>query len=364
MSLFGTLPRYVARRVLLTIGSVFALCLVLIFMIDLVELLRIAGKTGNVSMLAIFGIVLLRLPSFAELTMPFAVLTGTIGAFLLLNRSAEIVVTRAAGMSVWQFMLPGLLTAAALGLMSNLLYNPLAASARAASERAYATAFGEESSLLNTRSAGSWLRQDGVDGSSVMSAAAASNQGRSLSGAQIIQFDRHGDFVENVEAQHAELRDGFWELTNATVERPRATPEHYANYEISTYLTPTQVQETLGSEFSVSVWQLPALIDLAERAGLPATAFRVQFAALLSRPLQFAVMVLLAGTVALRTFRFGKIQTRVVVGLLFGFGFFILAEVTRQMGVAGLCSSMAAAFGPVIVAGMVSITVLLHQEDG
>lgn len=364
MTVFGILPRYIALRVLLTIASVFALVLVLIFMIDLVELLRIAGKTGKVSMLSIMGIVLLRLPSFAELTMPFAILTGTIGAFLMLNRSAEIVVTRAAGMSVWQFLMPGLITAALLGLLSNMLYNPLAASARAASEQAYAVAFGEQASLLSASSAGQWLRQDGIDGSSVMSAAAASNQGRSLSGAQIIQFDRRGSFVESIQATHAELREGYWELTNTTVERPRGVPEHYANYEISTYLTPAQVRETLGSEFSVSIWQLPALIDLAEKAGLPATTFRVQYASLLSRPLQFAVMVLLAGTVALRTFRFGKIQSKVIVGLLFGFGFFIVAEVARQMGVAGLTTAVAAAFAPVVVAGMMAVTVLLHQEDG
>ena len=40
--MFGTLSRYIAARVLLMIGAVFVLCMVLIFMIDLVEMLRIA----------------------------------------------------------------------------------------------------------------------------------------------------------------------------------------------------------------------------------------------------------------------------------------------------------------------------------
>ena len=78
MTGIGILQRYIAKRVLSTIGSVFALCLVLIFMIDLVELLRIAGKTGSIAMGSILLIVLLRLPSFAELTMPFAILSGTL----------------------------------------------------------------------------------------------------------------------------------------------------------------------------------------------------------------------------------------------------------------------------------------------
>ena len=360
----GILARYIAARVVMMIAGVFMLCMVLIFMIDLVELLRIAGKTGKVPIGTVLTIVLLRLPSFAELTLPFAILTGSIGAFLLLNRNAEIVVTRAAGMSVWQFVVPGLLAAFAIGVLNDTLYNPLAANARAASERAYGLAFGEQSSLLDTRSAGQWLRQDGVDGSSVLNAQSSADQGKSLTGVEVIQFDANGSFVEHVSAASALLHDGYWELSKAVVTRPRNVPEHYANFQVSTYLTPTQVNESLGSEFSVSFWQLPNLIDLAERAGLPATAFRVQYASLIARPLLFAVMVLLAATVALKTFRLGKIQTKVVAGLLFGFGFFILSEVVRQMGVAGLCSSTAAAFGPVAVAGLMSATVLLHQEDG
>jgi len=362
--LFGTLSRYIASRVLMTIGAVFLLCLVLIFMLDLVELLRIAGKTGKVPFLSVTAIVLMRLPSFAELTMPFAILTGTIGAFLMLNRSAEIVVTRAAGMSVWQFVWPGVVVALALGLFAVGAYNPFAAAARAASERAYGQAFGEQSSLLDSGDAGQWLREDGIDGSSVLSASSSADQGQKLAGVKVVQFDHKGSFVEDIRADGAELHDGFWQLTNAVVARPRAVPEHYAVYQISTYLTPAQVQESLGSEFSVSFWQLPSLIELAQRSGLPANAFRVQYSSLLSRPFLFAVMVLLAGTVALRTFRFGKIQTMVVIGLLFGFGFFIMAEVVRQMGVAGLCSSTAAGFAPVAVAGLMSVTVLLHQEDG
>ncbi len=364
MSLFGVIPRYIAKRVFLTICSVFVLVMVIIFMIDLVEILRIAGRSGSVPMTSVLWIVLLRLPSFAELTMPFAILAGTIGAFLALNRNAEIVVTRAAGMSVWQFLAPGLAVALALGVFANTTYNPMAAAARAKSEAVYAEAFGEKSSLFSGSAAVQWLRQDGVDGSSVMSATTTANQGRSLAGVQVVQFDRRGAFVEHVEAQRAELRDGYWDLTNAIVERPRAAPEHFESYQVSTYLTPTEVNETLGSEFSVSFWQLPGLIQLAERAGLPAKAFRVQYASLLTRPIQFAIMVLLAGTVALRTFRFGKIQTKVVGGLVFGFGFFVLAEVSRQMGVAGLISSMASVLVPVAIGGFASVTVLLHQEDG
>ena len=56
---------------------------------------------------------------------------------------------------------------------------------------------------------------------------------------------------------------------------------------------------------TVSFWELPGLIEVAEKAGLSASRFRVQYEILLSRPLLLMVTVLLAATVSLRSFRGG-----------------------------------------------------------
>lgn len=360
----GTLSRYIAKRFLRAIGSVFLLCIVLIFMIDFLELLRNAGKTGDVPVSAILVIGLLRIPSFAELTLPFAVLTGAIGAFLTLNRSSELVITRAGGMSVWQMLFPGLAVAVLLGIGTNMVYSPLAAIARTESERLFAKAYNEEVNLFRSGRTSQWLRQSGVDGSSVMEAGTSADQGMALSAVTVMQFDHTGSFVEAIDAKSAALRDGYWELSEAVVSRPGQRPESFGTYQVSTFLTPAEVKESLGSDLSFSYWQLPDMIALAEKAGLKATSLKVQYAMMQARPLLFAIMIVLAATVSLRTFRFGKIQTKVVVGLLGGFAFFILAEVSRQLGTAGLTSAWVSAWIPTAVAGFLSLTVLLHQEDG
>ena len=48
----------------------------------------------------------LKLPHMAQEIMPFAILFGTMMAFWRLTRSNELVVARAAGVSVWQFLTP------------------------------------------------------------------------------------------------------------------------------------------------------------------------------------------------------------------------------------------------------------------
>ncbi len=363
MNLTGTLPRYIAARFVRTIGGMFALCLVLIFMIDFLELLRNAGKVGGVSIAAVAWIVILRLPSFAELTLPFAVLGGSIGAFLTLSRTSELVIVRAGGMSVWQLVLPGVLVASLLGLLANVAYSPLAASARAEAERVFATAFGEEMNLLSGTTAG-WLRQDSLEGSSVLQAKASADQGLSLTGVKVLRFNKAGVFIESLDARRAELQSGYWLLSEVIVSKSGAPPKRHATFKVTTPLSPEEVRQSLGSVLSLSYWQLPAMISLAEKAGLPATDFKVQYAIMQARPLLYGIMVLLAATVSLRTFRFGNIQTKVVVGLIGGFALFILGEVSRQLGVSGLISATVAAWVPTAVAGFASITVLLHQEDG
>jgi lipopolysaccharide export system permease protein len=54
----------------------------------------------------------------------------------------------------------------------------------------------------------------------------------------------------------------------------------------------------------------------------------------------------------------------VATGIIGGLGFFLLTEVSRQIGLSGLAPAVVAIWLPVLIAGLASLTVLLHQEDG
>jgi lipopolysaccharide export system permease protein len=359
-----TLRRYVAKRFLFSILGAFIVCACLIFMIDMVELLRMSRRATDLSGTTLLWMGLLRLPAFSEILLSFAVLVGSIGALLSLNRKSELTVMRSAGMSAWQFLRPGLTVVLLLGVMAVTLFNPLAAAARSEAEQLTAEIFGREAGLLAASGEGSWLRQDGADGQSVINARATSNQGLSLAGVIAFQFDPDGRFVERMDAERAVLQDGYWELHRTTVSRPLREPEFFDTYSLSTHLNRERVGDALGSEIAVSFWQLPNLIQASEKAGLSASKYRMQHALLMSRPGLMLAMVILAATVSLRSFRSGGIQTMVLMGMIGGIGFFLLAEISRQVGAAGLLSPALAVWVPIALALLVSLTVLLHQEDG
>lgn len=362
--LLGTLGRYLAIRFVLATLATFAVCATLIVMIDLVELLRLSGRAGNVPSLSIAWIALLRMASHVEILLPFCVMVGSGVTLIMLNRRSELAVMRAAGISAWQFLSPGLVVAAVLGILSTAVFNPVASQTRAEADRLFADLYGREATNLGGGAAGAWLRQEGADGSSVVNASAASRDGRTLYNLTLIQFDALGRFVERVEARKGTLQDGYWQLDEVLVARASRQPERFATYTVSTYLTADRTVDQLGASPIQSVWELPALIRVTERAGLSAAGLRVQFDMLLSRPVLLVAMVLLAGSVSLRSFRSGRLQTMVAAGAIGGLGFLLFSEVARQIGTAGLAPSGLAVWVPVIVALCGSLTVLLHQEDG
>jgi lipopolysaccharide export system permease protein len=364
MIIFSTIGRYMAGRFLMTVLGVFLLMLILIFFIDFVEVLRSGSRREDISTGTLALITVLRIPIFAELALPFAVLIGTIGAFLSLSRSSELTIVRAAGLSVWQFLQPGLFVAAAIGALAVTVYNPLASAMKAESERIQTELFNNQKTFGTVRGTGAWLRQEGTDGPTILHAKSASDRGLTLGGVTLLQFDLNKRFYEEVQAKKAELRQGYWRLEGAVVQSSGDAPRYYAEYLISTYLGPAQIMDSLGSIETLSFWQLPDFINFAKKAGIPAGRYELQYQLLLARPILMAAMVLIAATSSLKAFRFGKIQTMVLTGLSGGFGFFIFSEFSRKVGASGLVPVTVAAWGPALIAFLLSATVLLHQEDG
>lgn len=359
-----TLATYFSWRFLGAILGLFALAAVLIFIFDLLELLRRSGGEDDAGLIRISLISLLRTPQLMEQVLPFAVLFGSIAAFLALSRKLELVVARAAGVSVWQFIAPALIVGIGIGVFAVTVYNPLAVVLRAQSDEIAAGLFGREQNFLMQTTGATWLRQDGLDGESVLHANQILAGGARLYGVTIFSFDRDGYFSERIEAREARLGDKVWNLSDVTVYTTEADPRKYAAYTISTYLTPTEVRESIAAPESIGFWDLPRVIELSQRAGLPAYRYSLQYQTLLARPVLLAAMVLIAACVSLRVTRMGGIGRLILGGILAGFVLYVLSELGKDLGGAGIVPPVVAAWAPGVFGVLMGFTILLHLEDG
>ena len=357
--------RYVFMRVARTIAGFFVMVLSLIVLVDFVENLRRAAGRENAGAVEALQASLLHAPSIAEEVFPFAILIGSMIAFLDLSRKLELVVARASGVSIWQILAPAIAFAVLCGIFVATLYNPVAATMRAEHDRMRIEYFGGSATgLLQGGRGKPWLRQQGVDGQAIIHAAQAAQNGTLLSDVIVFVFAGEDDFVERIDATRAELLPGRWILNDARVTKRDGITTDYPTYVLSTHLTPEKVREVFGSLDAASFWELRGLVDAAELAGLPTRHYQLEYHSLLALPAFFAAMVFVAATVSLRIFRFGNLLRMIVIGIATGFVLYVLVSITRELGSNGTISAMAAVWLPVILAMMFSVSVLLHQEDG
>ena len=359
-----TLARYFGIRFLIAVIAVFSGVFVLVVLVDYVELMRRASDIPDVSAWLVAKTSFFRVPQVTERLLPFAVLVGAMTCYLNLSRRLELVIARSAGISAWQFVAPAAIGALLLGVAATTVYNPLSAAMLERSKRLEADLFGEHDSGLQSSAAGFWVRQKSVDGQSIVNARSSREQGVELGGVTVFTFDSSGHFHERIEAKAAALESGHWRLEQARIYASGAPPREYDSYLLSTNLTTEQVRESFATPETVSFWQLPLYIQLADQAGLGAAGYRLQYQLLLARPFLLGAMVLLAASVSLRFFRIGGVSRMVLAGVGAGFLLYVLSKITADLSTAELMHPVAAAWLPALVGGLTGFVVLLYQEDG
>jgi lipopolysaccharide export system permease protein len=356
----GIFSRYVGRQFLVAVFAVFFGSFVLVTMVDFLEMLRRTGDS-DVSAMFVAQITVYRVPFVTERILPFAVLVGAMYCYLNLSRRLELVVARSAGVSAWQFVAPSIVLAVIIGVIATTLYNPLSAVLREQSKRLEAQIFGGETSF---RDGAFFARQRSDEGQSIINAKTSRAQGIELGGVTIFRFDTAGKFRDRIEAKTAVLQAGHWQLAEVRVYADGVKTQEHATFQVATNLTPTLVRESFATPETVPFWQLTAYIETAEKSGLAAAAYRLQYYQLLAQPFYLAAMVFFAAAVSLRFFRFGGVQKMVLAGIGGGFLLYVMSKVTGDLSKAGLMHPAAAAGLPVFVGGLTGLITLLYQEDG
>jgi lipopolysaccharide export system permease protein len=358
----GTLARYFGLRFLGAVLLVFLGIFVLVAVLDYIELMRRASDIPHVSGVLVAKTSFYRVPQVTERIMPFCILIAAMSCYLNLSRRLELVVARAAGISAWQFISPALIVAFLFGTLATTVYNPVSATLHERSKRFEAELFGQDPSAMS--GSNFWTSQKTNEGQAIINAKTSRDQGINLNGVTIFTFDSAGHFKQRIAARAAVLEPGVWVLQDARVNELGVMPVDHATYRLPTSLTPEQVRESFATPETVSFWELPLYIKIAEHAGLGAAGYRLQFQKLLARPFLMTAMVFLAAAVSLRFFRFGGVQKMVLSGVAAGFLLYVLAKVTEDLSRAELMHPVAAAWLPVLAGGLTGFIALLYQEDG
>lgn len=360
-----TLSIYIGRQFLTWCGIVFSAILLIVFLLDYIELIRRARQKAEVPLSLLLEMAAMKLPHMAQEIMPFGVLFGTMLAFWRLTRSNELVVARAAGVSVWQFLLPALLASLAIGILAVTVFNPVASEMQRRYETLENNLFHSAGGQSTLGPTGLWLRQADLSGlHAIVHAEKMAPGGLALQNVTFLFFKDDDIFTGRIDTVEARLKPGHWVLSGGTKWNRDGIGEPFKQMELNTNLTGTKIQESFTPPEAMSFWELPDYIRLLQVSGFPAQRHQLYWNALLARPLLLCAMVLIAATFSLRMQRRGGATLMIVGGIGAGFLLFFLSNVVFALGLSATIPVALAAWTPAGISLLLGTSFLFHLEDG
>jgi len=364
--LSSTLSVYIGRHFILSFLAIFSMFMMLIFLFDSIELLRRAQSRPDISFSMVVEMALMKLPFISQEIFPFSALFGTMAAFWRLTRNQELIIIRTAGVSVWQFLLPVIGLALALGIFQISVINPLASTTLARFERLQINYFKGKQNQFAFSGSGIWLRQADDNGQSVIHASNILQQGEDveLRNIFVMTYSTGGEFLTRIDAELANLEDGFWRIENAWIHETEKPPQFEKEFWLATNLTLNKIQDNFASPETMSFWDLPGFIATLEKAGFSALRHRLYWNSLLAAPMLMIAMVLIATAFTLRHTRRGGIMYVISAGVLTGFIFYFFSDVIFALGLSDSIPVTLAAWTPSGIALLLGTAFLFHMEDG
>jgi len=361
------LHAYFARRFFWTFALVFAIFLVLLFLIDLVGEVQ---DFPNLPFAAVLGIVLAKTPEANYEILPLVMVLATVSLFMRLSRSSELVVVRAAGRSGLRSLAAPVAVAATIGVLAITLFNPLVAASSKRHNDLINSHVGGGAVVLVIASEGLWLRQGSPEGQTVIHAERASSDLTVLFDASFIDFDAEGSPKARISARTARLEGGEWILYDvkvwdlATGGNAEAGAIRTAQIRLASALTKDRILDSFGKPEFIPLWDLPEFIDQLEEAGFSARRYAMWYQMELARPLFLMALVMLAATFTMRHARLTNTSLSVLAAVLVGFGLHYIRNFAQILGENGEIPIPLAAWAPPIAALFLAVGLLLHMEDG
>ncbi len=312
------LDRYIFRTV--TAATLVALLVLLLleFFLSLMMELKSVGK-GSYGIMAALRYLLWLQPQYVYELFPMALLVGGLLGMGALAGGSELIVMRAAGLSLTRLtrsaLQAGLLLSLAVLALGEFVAPALERSAR--DQRAAARAEGLE--IRGGR--GFWAR----DGDTFIHVRAVL-PGVRLEGIRSFKIGPTAHLETVTVAQNARYVDGHWlleELSRSQFTTDRVQTEHLADLLIPSALNP-QILDVLAAKPSdLSIRDLRLYVAYLEGNGLDAQDYRLALWRKLLAPLAYVAMLVIAMPFVFGPQRSTGVGQRLLIGLLLGLGFFL-----------------------------------------
>lgn len=340
--MFTIFDRYIGRTVLMAILLCELTLVGLSAIIRYVEQLRSVGE-GTYTLLSAFYYVLLSMPQEIVLFFPIAALLGGLIGLGQMASNSELVVMQSAGRSRFNIVVSALKTTLPLMLVIMLVGEFVAPVTKLASDDLRSQAKSGGQVVLSVY--GVWAK----DNDAYINIGQAKRDG-SLSDITLYYFNNNTQLERITHAESATYQEHSWRLTNITdtLFNTGVSIEtlHEDTRDWQTSLTPEKLGVVAidANELSMrGLWEYQGY--LADN-GQDGSDYALEFWRKALQPIMVIAMMLLASSFVFGALRSVTMGARLLLGILFGFGFYVSNQVFGPISLVYHVPPIIGALGP------------------
>lgn len=352
--MMSTLDRYIGMSIAKGFLLVACVLMAVFSLVQFVEELEDVGEGVYQTSDALL-FILLTIPNRLLELAPITALLGCIVALGMLARGSELIAMRAGGMSMLRLigsaMKTGVVLMVAVALSSQFVAPPIQQTA----DKHRSLAVSGTGTLLKDN--GFWSR----DGHRFFNVREMRN-GRIPTEIDIYEFDTDGRLHRHLYAARADTEDPReWRLVDVgqkIIDGQHIVSEHFGSIGWEPFLTEREIRVLVLPVRSLSLTDLYQYIQYLEDIGQDTDRVELTFWQKLTLPLRTGALMLLALPFvfgSLRTSSFGK---HLMVGIASGLAFYLLDQITANLGLLMSISAPVTAFIPIVVVAVITIYLL------
>ena len=381
---------YIAKKYIkqfLQIISAFAL---LIFLINFIEIFN-RNSSSYSSFYVQLKLAILAVPQFVNEISTSVILISAIICYFNLATKNEITIARISGLSIWHITQPIAISAFILGIFWVLVFQPLTTLSLNYIEKTESKiAKNNSENVVNQNSKGIWFRQENLDlkGQEIIfNSQNADKNDLIFYNNTIWFFDENGVFYKKINSENMTLKDNKFILENTITntlipslnyeknqknfKQLSKESQNFINQKSNALVISTDIDRefirkkiinNLENVNTFTIYQLPNLIKDMENSGLNSQKFKVRFNYLITLPLMFLAMSLIACFFGINHVRNHRAVIIIFLGIITGVALYIVSAIITSFGSSGLISVFASTWMPSFICIAVAILLIYSKE--
>lgn len=334
------LDRHIGRAILVSTLLVFGVLISLFTLLTFVEAVGDMGR-GRFGLAEALTYVALSLPRDAYELFPMTALLGATLGLSTLAVGSELIVMRAAGVSLLRISGSVMKVGVLLIVIAVVVGEIIAPITEDLAQRGRASAL--QRSVAQRSESGLWLR----DGRVFVHVGEVLPD-LSLLYVTLYQFDDQARLRSHTYAHSARFQPPYWQLSDvrqSVIEDDRVQSRKLASEQLSSVLTPEILAVFAVKPEGLSAWHLYRYIQHLELNKQDTSRYRLALWHKIMLPLATGVMVFLAIPFVFGQLRSGGLGSRLLVGIVLGLAFYL---VNRAFGYFGLLYGLPPALGALL----------------